>query len=133
MSDLGAVRPPQLMGSVRWKLTEPEMGRSQTMTPPEKNVSEAPGNNSRVFFQALVTKEMSVPHKGSPRLQLTSMGLEKKHRQTNKLQGLLFPLGFKGFLRAVFPPGLGKHMHLNNLKLGLDYIHLREEAAQRSR
>lgn len=64
MSDLGAVRPPQLMGSVRWKLTEPEMGRSQTMTPPERNVSEAPGNNSRGFFQALVKKEMSVLIRG---------------------------------------------------------------------
>lgn len=51
VSDLDAVRPPQLMGSVRWKLTEPEMGRSQTMTPPEKNISEHQETTLGFFFR----------------------------------------------------------------------------------
>lgn len=61
------------------------------------------------------------------------MGLEKKHQQANELQSLLFPVGFKDYLHEVFPAGISRHKALNILKLGLDYVCLREAAAQRSR
>jgi len=56
--------------------------------------------------------------RGTPRLPLTSMTLEKKHWQANKLQGLVFPVGFKGYLREVFPAGVRQTQSSQHLKAG---------------
>lgn len=66
---------------------------------------------------------MTIPHEGNPRLHLTSMGLGKssfpsKHWQANELQGSLFPIGFKDYLREVFPAGVRQTQSSQRLKVG---------------